>query len=396
MSDFGLLSTGFQRKRYADIITEKEARARAFFGENVNLSESSPLGLFIRLNAWEEATIWQLAESVYNSAYMDTADGHSLDKVSLGIGITRRAAEPSTGEVTFNGDNDTVIPAGFLVSTPAPDDIIFETTEEVTIAAGTATASIQAVDSGTSGNVPAATITDIVNPTAGVDTATNTEPTTGGRNSETDAELRARYALSVAKGGASTIDSIRASLLEVSGVRAALVIENKSDTTDLDGRPPKSIEAYVLGGEVADIAAAILQTKAAGIQAYGEDTETVQDDAGQDHDISFTYADEIEIEVDVEVEKSDEYPTDGDELIRTAIIQYIGGEDEDGSVYAGLTMGQDVIYNKTIQTSMQIPGVDNVSITINKVGDSPGTADIEIELTEVAETDWEKVTVSSA
>jgi len=389
---FGLTEKGFKRKRYADIIEEKESRARELFGENVNLGEQSPLGLFIRLNAWEESLAWQVAEDVYFSAFVDSATGTSLDRVAQYIGIVRSPATRAAGAVKFEGDNGTVIEEGFLLETE--DGIQFKTTEEVEIDGGEITAEIRAVEPGTDGNVPANTITEIVNPIEGLDSVKNDEETTGGSNKETDAELRERYINSVAKGGASTVDSIRASLLDTEGVRSALVIVN-SENEEVDGRPPKSFESYVLGGEAEDIAKTILQTGAAGIQAYGQETETVEDDAGQEHTIGFTYATEVDIYVDVTVTTNEEYPEDGDESMVTEIVKYIGGEDEDGQVYTGLSMGDDVIYTQIIKACYRVPGVEDVDVNIGTSPDPTGTENISIDTTEVAETAYEKVGVTN-
>lgn len=391
MPDFGLSDKGFKRKRYRDIIDGMEGRAREFFGENINLSERSPLGLLLRVIAWSISMLWQATEAVYNAAFVDTAEGNNLDKVALYIGITRMAAIRATGKVKFTGDDGTAIEEGFLIETE--DGVQFVTTEEVEIEAGEATADIIADEPGVDGNVPADTITEIVNPVEGLDSVTNEEETEGGRNKETDAELRERYLDSVAKGGASTIDSIRASLLDIDDVRAALVIENNTMDT-VEGRPPKSFESYVLGGDPGDVANTILQTKAAGIQAYGTESEIVEDEAGQQHTIGFTYANEVNIEINVTKTTNEEYPEDGDERLVTEIVKYIGGVDEDGSVYAGLSMGQAVIYTQIIKACYRVPGLDDVDITINKVGEAAGTDNISIELAEVAETDYEKVSVS--
>ncbi len=391
MQEFGLSRLGFRRKRYIDIMESMEGRARELFGENINLTERSPLGLFLRIVAWSLGLLWQLAETVYNSAFVDTAEGHDLDKVGLYIGIVRRPAMRATGEVEITGDDDTIIPAGFILETTG--GVRFQTTEAATITGGTATVEVIAVDAGTSGNLPAGTITEIVNPAVGIDAVTNPEPTVGGLNRETDAEFRARYALSVAKGGASTIDSIRASLLDVEGVRAAIVIENNTAQA-VDGRPPKSFESYLLGGEPEDIASTILQTKAAGIQAYGQESQTVKDAAGQEHVVGFTYAEEVGIEANITVITDEHFRTDGDRQIRTAIVRYIGGRDEDGQVYVGLSMGQTVIYNEVIRRVMQVEGVLNATITINRAGGNPDREDIAIELTEVAEISWGDITLS--
>ena len=221
---FGLTSTGFRRKRYADVITSMETRARDLFGANVNLNTESPLGIFIRVIAWSIATVWSVAEDVYNSAFVDTAEGQNLDKVGLYIAITRRGAVAATGEVEFAGSDGTDIPAGFQLATTG--GVEFTTDALVTVVSGAATVDVTAVDAGIEGNVPPGTITQIVSPTPGVTSVTNAAPMTGGRGEETDPEFRARYALSVAKGGASTLESIRAGLFSVDTVRAVRIYEN--------------------------------------------------------------------------------------------------------------------------------------------------------------------------
>ena len=53
MTDFGLTKHGFRPTRYSAIISEMESRARELFGNDINLSESSPLGMLVRLNSWD-------------------------------------------------------------------------------------------------------------------------------------------------------------------------------------------------------------------------------------------------------------------------------------------------------------------------------------------------------
>src|SRR5699024_2421374 len=145
-----------------------------------------------------------LAEWVHNSRFFDTAEGVNLDRTAVNnIGIVRRPAEKSIGTATFEGDEGSVIPEGFIITTG--DDIPFETTEESEIdGTGESEVPIQAIEPGTVGNVPAGTITEIINPIVGIDSVINQEGTTGGRDEETDEEFRARYILSVSRGGAST------------------------------------------------------------------------------------------------------------------------------------------------------------------------------------------------
>ena len=51
--DSGLSKFGFRRKTYNEILEDMEARAKELFGESVNLSERSPLGMFLQTIAWE-------------------------------------------------------------------------------------------------------------------------------------------------------------------------------------------------------------------------------------------------------------------------------------------------------------------------------------------------------
>ena len=395
----GLDSKGFKRKRYRDILQDMESRAQDNFGENVNLSNRSPLGIILRLVAWSLAILWQVAEKVYNAGFVDTAEGVSLDHVGKYIGIRRRLAEPATGTITIEGDDGTEVESGFKVATE--DDIEFETTETVEIEGSSVDAEIKAVDPGADGNVPSGTITEIVNPTEGVDSVTNSEATEGGRDKETDAEFKARYEWSVARGGASTVDSIRASLLdEVPGVRAARVLENDTNEDAQVGAdppmPPKSIEPIVLGGESEDIAKVILDTKAAGIEPHGTETEVITDKSGYDRTIKFSYATEKDIHVDItELETTNEYPEDGDERTKDEIVKYIGGTDTDGDTQVGLTMGEDVKYKQVVSAIYEVPGVKDFELEIG-IDTADSKDNISIDDIEVAECDHEDVSISHA
>jgi uncharacterized phage protein gp47/JayE len=370
-------------------------RARNLFGEDVNLSERSPLGLFFRVTAWSTGILWQLAEKVYHSGYMDEAEGIQKDKVAKNLGIQRLSAQRATGNVVIKGDPGTIIPLGFMVETQ--EEIQFETTEEKVIGSiGEVTIPIQAVIAGIEGNVQGSTITKLVNPTIGVESVNNSLSTTGGRNTETDAEFVDRYYQSLAKGGASTPDSIRANLLQLPGVRAAAVIENNTMETDPVGRPPKSISCYVLGGEREAIAKAILDTKAGGIEPFGTEEVVVKDLAGQPKLIRFTFANEVFVYCRVQITKSPSYPLDGDKQVRTAILKYIGGTDEDNNVYTGLNMGQGVIYNKIVNAILSIPGIEDFNLEIAPNNSGYMKANIPISSSQVAETRWDKVVVTSA
>lgn len=405
--NYGLLTTGFNRKTYEVLVEEMKLRAKSLFGDDVNLNDNSPLGLFIQNEAYFLASgdtldpgAWELAEKVYNSAYVDTAEGISLDRVCKYIGITRRLAEGSTGQATITGVNGTIVPAGFLLATSG--GVQFYTSAQATISGGTATVDIigyglpqsdGSILNGIITNVPASTITVIVNPTAGITSVTNAAELTGGRDAETDEELRDRYYLSVSKPGSSSGDSIRAAILEISGVRDALIRIN--DTTGTVGSiPAKSIAPVILGGDNTVIANKILETKAGGIQSYGTTTVNVSDLSGNTHTIGFTRPTSVDVWVNATITHDSSYPVDGDVQVVTQIIKYIGGTDADETEYDGLAIDDDVILVKCIAAALNVSGITDVVLELSTNGVDYDPSNITITNLQIAHTDSDKVVIS--
>ncbi|SFJ44490.1 Baseplate J-like protein [Paenibacillus sp. UNC496MF] len=255
---------------------------------------------------------------------------------------------------------------------------------------------VQAVDAGLLGNVGAGTVTVIVNPDPDLVSVTNTAALTGGREKETDVEYRERWDLSVASGGAATIDSIRSALLRTEGVRAAIVIENYTKTVDAGGRPPSSFEAFVLGGEDAVIGQTILNTKAAGIEPFGSTSVPITDISGQAHVMRFSRAVEKPQHVRVTLTKNSAFPATGNADIASAIVRYIGGEDASGQLYTGLNMGEDVILSRLIAAAYSVSGIDDVTIELSQNGSTWTSGNAAIAPQEVAQTSFSLIEVHAA
>ncbi|MED1784229.1 baseplate J/gp47 family protein [Brevibacillus fortis] len=382
---------GFKRKRFADLFEEMEAKAKEAYGEKVNTSERSPLGIILSLFAWFLSKLWQVTEDVYNSAYPHTAQGASLFRLGPYSGIQRLQAEKSRGILQITGTPDYIVDKGFRVS---DGKIVFETTDSAALGAnGTGTVGIQAVEPGASGNKPAGTITTIVNPNGNITGVTNSIPTTKGRNLETPLEFRERFSISSEGRGKATVSAIRKAMLEVTGVRAAAVVENYKNVNDSDGRPPKSIEVYVLGGDPKEIAQAIFENKAGGIEPYGKQSETVKDEAGFEHIVRFSYAIEVPIHLRITVMRSSSFPSDGVSLIKTAAIKYIGGEDEDGIIYTGLNLGMPIIHSALVAVRTEVTGITDLIVELSKDGTTWTKGNISIAPHEVAQTSYNRISV---
>ncbi|WP_079908282.1 baseplate J/gp47 family protein [Paenibacillus sp. 32352] len=384
-------STGFKRKRFADLYAEIEAKAKEVFGQQLNTSERSPMGIILRLFAWFLSKAWQNTEDVYYSAYPNTAEGVSLFRLGPYAGITQLPATRATTELIITGTPNYTVKAGFRASYGS---IVFETTRDINLGdSGSEKAPIQALEYGRTGNVPAGTITTIVNPSEHVFSVTNPTPATGGREVETPKEFRERFSISTDGMGKGTLSSIRAALLKTKGVRAATVVENYQTVKDANGRPPKSFEAYVLGGAAQDIGETIFNNKAAGIEPYGTESVTVIDDAGFEHTMKFSYAAEIPIYLKMTVTTNTSFPFDGVDQIKTAAIRYIGGKDADDSLYTGLNMGAKVVHSALVAIRSEIDGISDLKVEISKDGSTWVQDSVSIAPSEVAQTAYNLITV---
>lgn len=128
--------------------------------------------------------------------YPQFAEGIYLDYHGQTVGVSRLPATKATGTITFSGLPGTVIPIGTIVSTVANEEspsVQFVTLEEGTIdETGNIEVAIEAIEPGTSGNVPAGAIQVLGTPISGIESIINANPTTGGTDEEDDESFRYR------------------------------------------------------------------------------------------------------------------------------------------------------------------------------------------------------------
>jgi hypothetical protein len=149
--------------------------------------------------AREIATVYQQINLAYESGFVDTAKGRSLDFVVSILGITRKTKEFAVGLVTFfraaDSDGNITIPQGTELST-AKGEVIFEATEPRTLQRGQARIDVPVRAGekfkGEVGKVDAGKITTILQVIEGIDRISNFEPTFLAAQDESDEELRLR------------------------------------------------------------------------------------------------------------------------------------------------------------------------------------------------------------
>lgn len=168
--------------------------------------------------AREFAVLHKQMELIYRSAFVDLADGSSLDHVVALLGLERKDARFASGEVLFKrstpASGDIAIPAGTLVSTA--QGLNFETGERRTLRRGqlSVVAPVRAQLEGPEGRVEAGAIVNINRPIFGIESVGNESATFFAADKETDEQLRARVRASLERAGRATVDAIKYGLIE--------------------------------------------------------------------------------------------------------------------------------------------------------------------------------------
>lgn len=273
---------------------------------------------------------------------------------------------------------------------------------------------VRAVESGPSGNVARNTLTVLPSVPAGIQSATNPQPTgdtsyelnnrqqfTIGDNEETDEELRERAR--IGGNGAATKQALITNLSAVDNVQSVQIYENDdSQNDDSDGRPPLSFEAVVFGGDEQEIGETIFNTQAFTAQdvagyAGTQQTVTVEASNGQQFDVVFSRPSEVTVSIDISLVVKDTYS--GNDDVTDDIIEYIGGTRIDGSTVIGLNDRENVIIDqlkdRVVADNNAVIGVSSISTTPSITTDSDGLDVIEIGGGEVAQTNEGEITITT-
>jgi uncharacterized phage protein gp47/JayE len=165
----------------------------------------------------------------YDSAFVETATGSSLDRVVALLGYRRFRAGNPIGSVVFQrragAVGEITIPAGTPV-TDKSDKVRYETVETRLMRAGETNAEIAV--RGATANTPvveANVLNVIQRAIAGLDSVTNQRPTSRATEDETDTELRARAREALAASDKGTVGALENGLLQLPDVRDVQIVE---------------------------------------------------------------------------------------------------------------------------------------------------------------------------
>lgn len=393
-----LTEQGFKRPIFSEILDGQIQKAKELFGEDIDVSEQTPLGKFIRITVYDLARAYEDLENTYYARFPNTARGTSLDRLCVFAGITRNPPTAATHQMTIYGEAGGIVKAGTLLGTTDGINFYVEEDTEILVAVNPdhteehlAYAVVRCTEYGTIGNVAIGEISVVVNPDTIITGVKHTAQINIAVDEETDTELRERFAATIAGTGSATADAIKAEVMRVTNVRSCTIVENDKDTADANGRPPHSFEAYV-GADAElyqDIAKAIFSKKPVGIQTHGTITQTVTAEDGTGHTIKFSPLSILDIVVTVTIQKNSLFPSDGIEQIKKNLVDYIAtfgaGEDVNkSSLYGYVHSVAGVVVSDIVLSTETTGSTERISVSIDKVA-SLSTNNVRVTVTEYAD-----------
>lgn len=240
----------FLKKSFAELVEDTLADLRSGQGGRVILDDAtagSVLRTLVEAFGRELAVAYEQLERVYESGYLDTATGASLDKVVDLLGVARLRAGWVEGEVVLSRATpaafDVSIPAGTLVS--GKDVPMLETVAAAVLAAGSREIRVPVRSLEPAGVVvEAGRITVLNRPIAGIDAVSNPLSLQPRREPESDVALRERARGAVRGGRTATCSALERAVQEL-GLVAVEVIE--------DPRRPGVVDVVLADEDIGEV-----------------------------------------------------------------------------------------------------------------------------------------------
>jgi len=361
---------GIQIQTTAEILDELKLGTADYpgmfeiYGPTINVSPNSPDGQMLNIVAQAKRDMLELIQQAFTSFDPDQAVGTVLDQRCAINGVVRNPGTrtitnvtvTTTQAVTLTGvDDDPVNP--FTVSDSTGNQYQLLETYVFGAAASTSLA-FRAAQIGAVTPI-ANTITTIVTITLGVSSVNNPSGATSiGTNEESDYALRIRRQRSVALPSQGFFDGLYGALIDIEGVTSVNLLENVTNTTDVNGIPGHSIWAIVAGGTNEAVARAIYQKRNAGCGMKGSTTVNITQVDGSIFEVQFDRptSENLWISFDVVAITG----TVDDDYIRTQLLtslSYSIGQSADASAIVALV--KEIAPNASVSDA----GVSNDNVT---------------------------------
>lgn len=362
-------SNGFNRQRYQDLREDIAENWTESF-PTINTGKQSVPGRQISIQTSLVDDLNAKAEFILNAFNPYGAIGAQLSNLAPLMNKRRLMAVRSQVTEALTADaNGATVPSGTIISSSSDATIRFQTTADVIVPpSSTATVLMEALEA-VAIQPAAGTLTVISTPVFGLVSATNLTTATAGRARETDGELRFRM-LSTSAAAVGTPEGIFTAISDVDSVTYVSVQENFNDVTDANGLPPHSVMPIVDGGDVTEVAQAILASVAAGVDlatptdvpAANFASATVMNPANnQPATIYFVRPSDLNVSIALNITSNSSLPSDWQTQVKNAIISFLSEWEVGKVLYASrLYSAVNSVIDADIN-SITINGADRVT-----------------------------------
>lgn len=326
-----------------DILTGVQADINLAFGGGVNPQLTTPQG---QIAQTETAIIGDKNNQIAyiaNQVNPAFASGIWQDAIGYIYFMNRIQAAGTVVQAVCTGAVGTVIPYGSIAQDT--NGYLYALTASVTIpASGNIIGTFQNQTTGSIAcNVGA--LIKIYTAVAGWDTVYNSTSGTLGNDVETRSAFELRRKNSVAVNAVNSIQAILSSVLSVTNVLQAMVIDNSSGTPISYGSTEYSIAANsivvsVAGGASSDIAQAIWNKKPPGCGYSGNTTVTVYDTSYATpipYSVTYLTPEATNAYFNIEIKNNPLLPSNIISLVQNAVLASFNGQDGGNAAYIGQT-----------------------------------------------------------
>lgn len=396
MINIGINDAGFYRDRLETILANFEAAARAIYGSDIQLGPETPDGQFLGALAEGVDDLAQAIEDTYNGRNPDVATGQNLTSTCRLNGVDRTAGDYSYVNEAMSIILGAEVPAGTQVQ-DVDTGAVYASVAKVV---GTGSPQLVTCKALVKGTVSAAgKVTKIVNPTYGLTSVTNPDPSTTVSPEETDEQLRIRRNLSTAAPTSGYLDSIYAGVLATPGVGKVKVRENDTGSyadIKLGDRAlaPHSIAVVVTAGSASDIGEAIYLRKSPGTMSVGASEVVVSDSLGVPHTMRYTVATKVEYALKITYREragAGFGSSGGEDAVKAALVAWS----------AAKQLPMDDVYRGWLEAVAQnaVIGIDGrptiviADVQLGRTSESLASADLALDWDEIGELLTDNITL---
>lgn len=363
--------------------------------EDLDVSPSTPQGRLIEIETVARKSVINNMALLANMFNKDQAFGIWLDVILKFFGAEREGSTATKVVCQLTGTAGTEILANAQAKDTSGNIYYLENSVKLD-ENGTGEGTFVCMVKGTV-ECPANTLTQIVTAILGWEGVTNASAGVVGKDGESDNQARQKLTVTQYKGEGQ-VANIKNAILQVENVDGCLVLENDTNSSvtkeGITITAPHSIYICVDGGNVNDIANAIIQAKSGG-SAFGADSGNTDEEylvtvISNNTTVTFARPTQVPIQVSVTL-KSGQAIADNIAKVKQAIIDYANGKIEQVD---GLQIGTDVSpFEIASAITVAIPELYISQVKVSKVGSTLGTSVVVITANEKATIDETNITV---